>query len=246
MTPFPTQSNVIAALRSFLLDVLPAGTVVRTAQQNRVSEPQQGDFVIMTPLRMTRLRTNVSSDADVRFQGSVSGNVLTVSSVTFGKIIPGATLFGSGVADGTQIVAQLSGPTGGAGTYSVGGNPQTVGAEVLATGARLIEMGTEVAVQLDFHTADALGAGDMAATVSTLFRDSFAVDQFANQSPNYGVVPLHADDPRQAPFVNAEQQYETRWTVDALLQANIVVSIPQQYADSETLTVISVEAAYPP
>jgi hypothetical protein len=86
----------------------------------------------------------------------------------------------------------------------------------------------------------------MAQTVSTLMRDAFAVEQFAAQEPNYGVVPLLADDPRQRPFINAEQQVEWRWSVEAMLQANQVLSVPQQFADSASVDLVSVDAAYPP
>ena len=50
---------------------------------------------------------------------------LTVTAVGSGTIYPGATISGTGVASGTTIVAQLTGTTGGVGTYSVS-IPQTV------------------------------------------------------------------------------------------------------------------------
>lgn len=53
------------------------------------------------------------------FTGNSTGtNVLTVSSVTAGGFIePGQLLVGAGVTAGTTITAQLTGTTGGAGTY---------------------------------------------------------------------------------------------------------------------------------
>ena len=56
------------------------------------------------------------------FTGSVTGNLLTVSAVTSGTLAPGATVTGTGgggVAASTIIVAQLSGTTGGVGTYAL-------------------------------------------------------------------------------------------------------------------------------
>lgn len=55
------------------------------------------------------------------FTGVISGGVLTTSAVT-GTIYPGARLSGTGVTAGTVIDAQLTGTTGGAGTYSVTGS----------------------------------------------------------------------------------------------------------------------------
>ncbi len=50
--------------------------------------------------------------------GIIVGNVLTITGVS-NTIYPGALVTGSGVASGTTIVAQLTGTTGGAGTYAV-------------------------------------------------------------------------------------------------------------------------------
>ncbi len=84
-----------------------------------------------------------------------------------------------------------------------------------------------------------------ATIVSTLMRDGYAVDQFA--ASGFPGTPLHADDPRQVPFLNAEQQWETRWVVEARLQADeTVTGIPQQFAGVLNVTLIDVDAAYPP
>lgn len=240
MTPNPTQSNVAAALRSFLLAVLPDGTEVILAQDNRVPEPAGTEFVVMTPLRFERLRTNVDLSDDVKFTASIAGTAMTVSAVAFGAIEVGATVFGTGVAAGTKVV---SGP-GGAGSYVVSPS-QSVSSRTMSSGAKSAEQGAEVTVQLDFHSAGG-AAGDMAQVVSTLLRDEFGTQQFADQSPNYGVVPLHADGPRQSPFINDQQQFEWRWTLDACLQVNDVVSVPQQYADAVDVGLVSVDATYPP
>ena len=72
------------------------------------------------------------------------------------------------------------------------------------------------------------------------------MDFFAALSPPLnGVVPLYADDPRQMPFINAESQYEWRWVLEAKLQVNQAVQIPQQFADSAVVDAISVEAEFP-
>jgi hypothetical protein len=48
-----------------------------------------------------------------------AGDTLTVNTVAFGVLKPGQQLFGAGVIAGTYIVSQLTGTTGGAGTYRV-------------------------------------------------------------------------------------------------------------------------------
>lgn len=51
------------------------------------------------------------------FTGAISGGVLTVSAVASGSLAPGQTVSGADVVSGTEIVEQLSGTAGGAGTY---------------------------------------------------------------------------------------------------------------------------------
>lgn len=62
-------------------------------------------------------------------QGSISGTTLTVTSVN-GTIQVGMTISGTGVVDGTQITAFLSGTVGGVGTYRVD-RSQTVASTTL-------------------------------------------------------------------------------------------------------------------
>ena len=247
MTPFPTQSNIQSALRSFLIAVLPPGVPVIAGQQNRAAEPMQGSFVVFTPIRFERLETNIDTYIDAKFTGSIVGTLMTISYVYpqfSGQIEVGSTIFGVGVAANTVVTALVTGD-GGLGTYTVSPS-QTITSETLSAGSQDIEQPTKATIQCDFHSANDTDAGDMAQTVSTLLRDEFGVDQFANQSPNYGVVPLYSEDPRQTPFLNAEQQYEFRWSVDVYLQVNQVIGAPLQFADEVDVGIISVDAAYGP
>ena len=223
IAPAPTQSNVMTALRTFLIAILPPGVAVIQGQQNRVPEPEGADFVVMTPILKERLETNSWSWADVAFTGSISGTTLTVTAVDFGTILVGASLFGANVASGTTISALGTG-IGGVGTYTVSGS-QSVASAPLACGAINIKQPTKITVQLDVHGPN---SSDNAQTISTLFRDDYAVQNF--YASGFDVMPLYAGDPKQIPFLNGEQQYETRYVIDAVMQANEVVSPPQQYA----------------
>ncbi len=233
-----TQAAILKALGTFLADVLPAGVEVFVGQTNRVPEPKVHDFVVMTPIRRERIETNVDDGADVAFTGSVAGNTLTVTAIDVGTIDINATLFGVDVAPGSRITGLGTGG-GGVGTYAVS-PAQTLSSRRLSSGAMNALQPTNVVVQLDVHGPS---GADNAQRISTLLRDEYAVAKFAG----YGVdvVPLLADDPRQLPFLNSEQQYEDRWVIEAMLQANIVVSVPQQFADEANVGVVSVEAAYP-
>ena len=67
--------------------------------------------------------TRVSRTAS--FTGSIATTTLTVSAVSAGTIYPSMQISGTGVTAGTRIVDQLTGTTGGAGTYTVSAS-QTV------------------------------------------------------------------------------------------------------------------------
>lgn len=239
----PTEDDIYRALRAFLTDILPSGVGVYKGQVNRVPEPEEDDFVIMTiygPLK--RLATNEDAAQDVTFIGSIAGTTLTVTEIIRGQILPDARLFGVGVAAGTTVVQQLSGTTGGVGTYEITPT-QTVASRQLSTGAQTFMQEVEAAVQLDVHGND---SGNNAQIISTLFRDEYATAFFSELATGDTISPLHADDPRQMPFLNAEAQYENRYVVEARLQANQTVTRPQQYADEAVVGLIDVDATYPP
>lgn len=250
MTPSPTQQTIVGALRTFLLSILEAdqGWVVARALLNRVAEPKADNFVMLTPLRMDRIETNVDEAVDLVFTGSISGTNMTVTAMDprfEGDIESGLTVFGVDVTAGTKVVSQSSGTPGGVGVYVVSAS-QNISSRTLSAGHQDIAQAVKWAIQLDFHSKDPRIAGDAAVTFSTLFRDAYAVESFAAQSPATGVVPLYCEDPKLVPFTQDQQQYEERWVVEALLQANVIVSVPQQFADAVSVQLIDVDAVYPP
>lgn len=231
--PSPAQADIQTVLRSFLLSILPSGTEVFEGQDSRVSEPSADNFVIMTPLTRARLGTNIHVYADCAFTGSIIGKILTVTAVQFGSIETGAQLFGPTVATPTTITGQGT-ATGGVGSYTLD-TAQTIASGPLAAGVRAVTQPTQVGIQLDFHSNDLTTGSDMAQTAATLLRDMTATDYFAANAS--GIMPLYAEDPRQIPFMNSEQQFETRWVVDAVIQANQTVVVPQQFFTNAEITI---------
>lgn len=235
----PTQSGAFTALRAFLLDILPSGTEVLQAQQNRVPEPKADDFVIMTPRRRDRLETNIDRYTDTFFTASIADTTLTVSAIEYGALHIGSVIFGEDVAAGT-VITELGSGAGGIGTYTVSPS-QTVAGEPMAAGEKTAMQPTLWVVQLDIHGPR---SADNAQIVSTLLRDLYGVDFIQAVDPN--VTPIDADDPKQIPFVNEQNQYENRWVVEARLQVNeTVTGLPQQFADALTVELIEVDTTYP-
>jgi len=235
----PVQDDAFKALRAYLLSFLPSGVEVIQAQVNRVPEPKGPDFVTMNAIRRERLETNVDDYDDASFTAVIAGTAMTVSAVVLGKLVAGAALFGANLAAGSAIVSQTSGTPGGVGVYVVAPS-QAVASQAMAAGLALLSQPTKVVVQLDVHGPN---SGDNAQAISTALRDDYAV--FFFERNGYSAAPLYSEDPRQIPFINAEKQYEDRWVIEASLQVNPTLSLPQQFADQAVITTINVEETYP-
>ena len=75
--------------------------------------------------------TGAIAAATFSVTGSIAGNVLTVTGVSSGTIVAGAAITGTGVTANTVVSNQLSGTTGGIGTYAVN-NSQIVASTAIA------------------------------------------------------------------------------------------------------------------
>lgn len=164
-----TDADVMTALRTALLAILPTGTPVVQAQQNRAAMPV-GGFVQMNSSGMQRLATNVDT-----FNSDQSESIAT------------------------QVRYE---------------------------------------VQIDF-----LGptAQSWAMVVQAAFRDAQGASLFPAN-----IQPLYADDPLQIPLIDAESQYEQRWTVRAALQYNPVITAQQPSATALQIGLKPIDQTFAP
>jgi hypothetical protein len=239
-----TEAQIFQVLGTFLTSVLsPAVKVVR-GQQNRVAEPAAADYCVMWPLTQTRLSQNVDAFSDVALIGSISGTVLIVTQMLQGTIAIGMPIDANGIVANTNIIGPAGTGQGGVGTYNVN-NTQTLASTTIQAGVKQMMQPVQKMIQVDVHGPN---SADNAQIISTLFRDEYGVTQFAGVGAGVGqfiievsgigafdVTPLYCNDPRQVPYLNAEQQFEERWVVETALQVNPIVSVPQQFAGSVTL-----------
>jgi len=93
-------------------------------------------------------------------------------------------------------------------------------------------------MQVDFYGQ---ASGDWSRVFAGLWKDETACLALEPTAD-----PLYANDPLLAPLDDSEQQYESRWTVEAFLQYNPVTTVPMQFANTATVTLINVDEAYPP
>lgn len=96
-----------------------------------------------------------------------------------------------------------------------------------APSVREVLQPTRLTVQLDVHGPS---GGDNVQVITTLFRDRYAADFFTASGAD--IAPLYTGEPRQMPFLNGEQQVESRWSVDCVLQMNARVTVPQDFTQS--------------
>lgn len=73
----PTEDDIFNVLRAFLQNVLPLQStgpdvkfIVVVGQENRVGEPKEPNYIVMWPLRMPRLGTNVEAQASAGLQAT--------------------------------------------------------------------------------------------------------------------------------------------------------------------------------
>jgi hypothetical protein len=77
---------------------------------------------------------------------TIAGDVMNVTAVGSGTVVPSAPISGSGVISGTTVVSQISGTPGGVGEYLVSVGEQTVSTPVTVSGSYgLLTVGGTVA-----------------------------------------------------------------------------------------------------
>lgn len=97
------------------------------------------------------------------------------------------------------------------------------------------------AVQIDVYGDLAM---DRATSAAALVRTDYACDLFT--AFGIDMAPLYAGEPHQTTMINAEQQYESRWTFDVMFQFNPIYTVPEQYADQLQINLAEIDATFPP
>ena len=245
ITVGPTQTQIFTALRGALntfglVTAAGAALPIIRGQVNRVPEPGSPDFIVMWPIMRQPLSMDVATSTDTILTGSIASAVLTVSDIS-GNLQAGQGVYAIVSSAWTllgSIGAQLSGATGGLGTYSLPGAANRASGTLYA-GTRALLVPEAVTIQADIHGPT---GADNCARIIALFRDQFCTDALA--ASGYDVAPLYLSDPRQLPFENGEQQTEERWTIDLALQVNSITTTPQQFAGGLQARAIPIKLAF--
>jgi hypothetical protein len=121
--PLSTLQGLSGSLSVTVDGVVKTGASINLASATSFSTAAA---LIATGLGLTGLPGGVVT-------GSIATTVLTVTAVTSGTLAPGQTIAGGTITGGTTIVAQLTGTTGGIGTYTVSASQTVVSGTVTAT-----------------------------------------------------------------------------------------------------------------
>lgn len=229
--------EILSAVRSVLLDLLPSGVEVIRAQSNRVPQPLSPDHCVLTPLRRERISTNIDTDIDIKLIGEIAGTTLIVESG--GTLRAGYVLFGLGLAPRTVVIEALAQDD----TYSVDPAQTVAPGSRIYAGRHSVLQAVDIAYQCDVHGPN---SDANAIAIATAWRDEALCRRMRETAGPIELQPLHADDPRQVPFINAESQWEDRWIVELHVQANIDVSLDQQFADEVIIDLLPVDLVVVP
>lgn len=91
-------------------------------------------------------------------------------------------------------------------------------------------------IQIDIYGDS---AGDRAIALETVFTSGYAYEKI--KALDERLAPLYSSAAIQAPMINAESQWQERYTITLSLQAHITVSFPQDYFDKVESTIEQVD-----
>lgn len=132
--------------------------------------------------------------------GTITDNVFTATASMVGTFVAGGVLSGTGVTSGTKIVRQLTGTTGGLGTYQVD-IPQTVTSTTITETYGVFTAAS--ALSGTFAIGDVLsGTGVTAGTVIT---------QLGTGTGGLGTYYVDLTQTASSTTISATAAYETKW-----------------------------------
>jgi hypothetical protein len=141
---------------------------------------------------------------------------MTVTAVGSGTVYPGV-LVTSGAASGTQVISQISGTTGGVGTYYVNIPDQAVTSTTLSGTYGLFTAGT---VTGTFAVGDILaGSGGGGVTSGT------TITAFGTGTGGTGTYVVQTSQTVTSSTITSTQSVETKWVAMSTGPAGALIKI---------------------
>src|SRR6267142_2273675 len=105
ITSITTQSQIQIVLRAFLLQILQPTVPVIVGQDNRVPEPANTDFVLMTPMFRERISTNKDLYPFTPSQDPITGGNNNYTQST--KVLIQCDVHGPNASDNAEIIVTM-------------------------------------------------------------------------------------------------------------------------------------------
>lgn len=135
------------------------------------------------------------------FTGSIADDILTITAVSSGVVVPGGTLSGTGVQTGTTVLSQLTGTPGGIGTYQVNIGEQTVASTVISE-----TYGTFTAASA---LTGALGVGDVLSGSGVVAGTT--ITALGTGTGGLGTYIVNNNTVVSSTTISATSNVETKW-----------------------------------
>jgi hypothetical protein len=144
--------------------------------------------------------TGAIAPATFSVTGQITEGVLTVSAVGSGTVVPGAVISGTGIVSGTTISEQLTGTTGGVGTYAVSTFQSTAGAVTVS--------GSYGTLTVSAVASGALAVGQI---VSGAGVTSTAITALGTGAGGVGTYVVSASQTVASEALTTTSEIETKW-----------------------------------
>ena len=132
---------------------------------------------------------------------SIADDVLTVTAVGSGTLVAGATIAATGISAGVQIVKQLTGTTGGVGTYLLNVGDLTIASTTITGTYGTLTIGTATGT---FAVGDILtGSGVVAGTAIT--------QNLTGSGGSGGTMVVNNNTVVSSTTITASVAIETKW-----------------------------------
>lgn len=148
---------------------------------------------------------------------SVSETTMTVTAVGSGTIVAGATISGTNVVSGTTVVSQLTGTTGGIGTYAV---------SVTQTVASTTVSGTYGTLTVSAVASGALAVGQVLSGANVTA--GTVITQLGTGTGGTGTYLVSPTQTAASATVNATAGIETKWFAQSIGAAGELIKISSQ------------------
>jgi len=146
---------------------------------------------------------------------SLADDVLTVTAVGSGTVVPGATISGTGIATGTKIVSQVTGTAGGVGTYLTDVGDQSAASTTVSGTYGILTIGTATGT---FVVGDILtGTNVVAGTAITA--------NITGTGGTGGTMVVNNNTVVSSTTITASVAVETKWIAMSAGQPGEVVKI---------------------